>query len=148
MYSFPLCISCIWHAYVGLKTDSFYPVPFRPFFYIMLLFPFLPNYKKLSDSINFNFILHYFVVAYFHKCRKISFRSDRFSTFVIPCSTFFDRFHPYAQGSRLRRGRQPTSPRGLTGSTRRSAPRGLDALREVSTVSQALPGTEDTPAGL
>jgi hypothetical protein len=80
---------------VGLKTDSFYPVPFRPFFYIMLLFPFLPNYKKLSYSINFNFILHDFVVAYFHKCGKISFRSDHFSTFVILCSTFFDLFHPY-----------------------------------------------------
>jgi hypothetical protein len=67
----------------------------------MLLFPFLPNYKKLSDSINFNFILHYFVVAYFHKCRKIPFRSDRFSTFVIPCSTFFDRFIPIVNGVAL-----------------------------------------------
>jgi hypothetical protein len=57
--------------------------------------PIFKNYEKLSDSINFNVILHYFVVVYFHKCRKISFRSDRFSTFMILCSTFFDYFHPY-----------------------------------------------------
>jgi hypothetical protein len=44
----------------------------------MLLFQFLPNYEKLSDLINFNVILHYFVIVYFHKCRKIPFRSDRF----------------------------------------------------------------------
>jgi hypothetical protein len=64
------------------------------FFYIMLLFSFLLNYEKLSDSINVNVTLHYFVVVYFHKCRKSQFRSDRFFTFMIPCSTFFNRFHP------------------------------------------------------
>jgi hypothetical protein len=52
------------------------------------------------------------------------------------------------QGSRLRRGCQPASPRGLAGLAGRSAPRGLDALREISTVPKALPSTQDTPAGL
>jgi hypothetical protein len=40
------------------------------------------------------------------------------------------------------------SPRGLTGPAGRSTSRGLDALRKISTVPQALPSTEDTPAGL
>jgi hypothetical protein len=53
-----------------------------------------------------------------------------------------------ARGTRLRRGCQPASPRGLTGPAGRSAPRGLDALRKISTVSQVLPSTKDTPAGL
>jgi hypothetical protein len=40
------------------------------------------------------------------------------------------------------------SPRGLTGPAGRSTPRGLDALRKISTIPQALPGTENTPVGL
>jgi hypothetical protein len=79
---------------LNLKTDNLYPIWFQPFFYIMVLFPFLPNYEKLLDSINFNVILHYFLVVYFHKCRKNLVPFRPFSTFMISCSTFFDRFHP------------------------------------------------------
>jgi hypothetical protein len=49
---------------------------------------------------------------------------------------------------RVRGYDKDASPRGLTGPAGRSTPRGLDALRKVSTVPQALPSTQDTPMGL
>jgi hypothetical protein len=49
------------YRHLGLKTNL-YLVSFRPFFYVMILLTFLPNYEKLSNSINISVILHYFVV--------------------------------------------------------------------------------------
>jgi hypothetical protein len=73
-----------------VKNDQdVYLVPFRLFstFWFFLIFTEL---WKLSDSINFIVILHYFVVVYFHKCRKISFSSALF----LHYNFIFDHFHP------------------------------------------------------